>query len=57
MENLDNVFGIIEENSSKSKTKNKRRWREIEALKDKYRLKRELQDIDGTMDYSLEDLL
>ncbi|WKE64714.1 DUF3545 family protein [Gallaecimonas kandeliae] len=34
----------------------KRKWREIENLKDRYRLKRELEDIDWNHDYSLETL-
>ncbi|MED5524707.1 DUF3545 family protein [Gallaecimonas pentaromativorans] len=32
----------------------KRRWREIEDLKEKYRLKRELEEIDWNSDYSLD---
>lgn len=42
-------------NTVKSKKK-KRMWREIEALKDKYRLKKELQDIDILSDYELGKL-
>ncbi|MGL5007460.1 MAG: DUF3545 family protein [Plesiomonas sp.] len=34
----------------------KRKWREIEALKDKYRLQRELKSIDILNDYALEEL-
>ena len=44
------------------KTKNqyititKRKWREIESIKDKYRLRNELKDIDQSLDYDLADL-
>ncbi|WP_372869734.1 DUF3545 family protein [Shewanella sp.] len=41
---------------SKGSTK-KRKWREIEALKDKHRLLKELQDIDSNFDYDVESLL
>ncbi|NUY57141.1 MULTISPECIES: DUF3545 family protein [Salinivibrio] len=34
----------------------KRKWREIEALKDKQRLKKELEDIDIFGDFSQLDL-
>ncbi|MDB1124835.1 DUF3545 family protein [Vibrio algarum] len=34
----------------------KRRWREIEAIKDRQRLQKELMDIDSFNDYNLEEL-
>ena len=34
----------------------KRKWREIEALKERKRLQKELMDIDVFSDYSLEDI-
>jgi hypothetical protein len=34
----------------------KRRWREIEALKDRYRLQRELQSIDLNYELSINDV-
>jgi hypothetical protein len=34
----------------------KRKWREIEALKDKYRLQRELQSIDLNYELSINDV-
>lgn len=36
--------------------KKKRMWREIEALKDKYRLRKELQDMDIFNDYELRKI-
>lgn len=42
----------IDTNTVRAKKK-KRMWREIEALKDKYRLRKELQDMDIFNDYEL----
>lgn len=42
-------------NTVKAKKK-KRMWREIEALKDKYRLRKELQDMDIFNDYELQKI-
>ncbi|MCY7296139.1 DUF3545 family protein [Alteromonas sp. a30] len=42
-------------NTVKSKKK-KRMWREIEALKDRYRLRKELQDIDIFNEYELQKI-
>tara|TARA_Y100001934_G_scaffold60075_1_gene74447 strand:- start:259 stop:408 length:150 start_codon:yes stop_codon:yes gene_type:complete len=41
---------------SPTKTKSKKRkWREIEAIKDRYQLEKELADIDMSFDLALED--
>ncbi len=46
MESVD-FFNSVENESNTVKTKSKKRkWREIEAIKDKYRLKQELCDMD-----------
>lgn len=37
-------------------TNKKRKWREIEALKDRYRLQRELQSIDLNYELSINDV-
>ena len=34
----------------------KRKWREIEALKEKHQLKKELEELDWTADYAIDDL-
>jgi len=34
----------------------KRRWREIEAIKDRQRLQKELMDLDLCNNYNLEDI-
>lgn len=45
----------IESNSTKTKSK-KRKWREIEALQDRYRLEKELAELDCGFEYELETL-
>ncbi|GGA91207.1 hypothetical protein GCM10011369_36630 [Neiella marina] len=37
-------------------TRNKRKWREIESLKEKYRLKKELEELDWAGDFGSGDL-
>ncbi len=34
----------------------KRKWREIEAIKDRQRLQRELMDLDACQSYDLDDI-
>lgn len=49
MDSLDDLFDLLEDSGSakRSSQKNKkRRWREIEALKDRQKLRKELQDLD-----------
>jgi hypothetical protein len=48
---------IIERPSRSRNSTKKRKWREIEALKDKHRLLKELQDIDTSFDCDLETLM
>ena len=44
----------LDETSTKTKSK-KRKWREIEAIKDRYQLEKELSDIDMSFDMALEE--
>tara|TARA_B100000427_G_C15206815_1_gene462863 strand:+ start:362 stop:538 length:177 start_codon:yes stop_codon:yes gene_type:complete len=44
----------LDETSTKTKSK-KRKWREIEAIKDRYQLEKELADIDMSFDLALEE--
>ncbi|CCQ09399.1 hypothetical protein PALB_2400 [Pseudoalteromonas luteoviolacea B = ATCC 29581] len=49
MDSLDDLYELLENSGSAKRTsqKNKkRRWREIEALKDRQRLRKELQELD-----------
>ncbi len=48
---LDEVVERPERSRGSNK---KRKWREIEALKDKQRLLKELQDIDYNIDYDID---
>ena len=43
----------LDETSTKTKSK-KRKWREIEAIKDRYQLEKELADSDMSFDLALE---
>lgn len=54
---LDNIMetGNTQSRSSKAKPV-KRKWREIEAIKDRQRLQKELMDMDVCIDYSIEDI-
>jgi hypothetical protein len=48
------VSKIEKKPTTKAKTTTKYKWREIELLKDKYELEKELRICDGLLDYSLE---
>lgn len=51
------VISHLDTDTNQVKAKRKKRlWREIEALKDKYKLRRELQDLDMLNDYDLQKL-
>ncbi|ATD07443.1 MULTISPECIES: DUF3545 family protein [Pseudoalteromonas] len=49
MDTLDELLELLESPDTRKKTSSKgkkRKWREIEALKDKQRLRKELQELD-----------
>ncbi|MCL1051560.1 DUF3545 family protein [Shewanella abyssi] len=49
---------VVEKPASRSRSSNKKRkWREIEVLKEKHRLLKELQDIDNSFNGELDTLL
>ncbi|MFY8273507.1 DUF3545 family protein [Pseudoalteromonas sp. SSDWG2] len=59
MDSLNELIKIIEgpEARKSSGRKQKRKWREIEALRDKQRLRKELKELDiFSDDISLEEL-
>jgi hypothetical protein len=59
MDSLDEILVVLEDPESRrtSSKKQKRKWREIEAFKDKQRLRKELQDLDYFADnLDLEEL-
>ncbi len=54
---LDDITGISNHQPRSSRAKPaKRRWREIEAIKDRQRLQKELMDMDVCLDHCLEKL-
>lgn len=55
MERLNEGLSQVAERSTKTRGK-KRKWREIESIKDKFRLKKELEELDMAHDYALEEL-
>ena len=56
--NQDDVFATVDSNKSttKSTRSKKRKWREIEAIQDRFRLEKELAEYDVDFDYDLDSL-
>nr|WP_136250378.1 DUF3545 family protein [Ningiella ruwaisensis] len=51
------ILSVIDSETRPAKTKaKKRKWREIEAIKEKYRLKKELSEMDVGLELELEQL-
>ena len=56
MERSD-ILAVIDNESRPVKTKSKKRkWREIEAIHEQYRLQRELSDMDVNLEYELSEM-
>ncbi|OBT07313.1 hypothetical protein A9264_07675 [Vibrio sp. UCD-FRSSP16_10] len=54
---LENIFETEERTTRRTRSKPvKRKWREIEAIKDRQKLQKELMDLDVCSDYQLEDI-
>ncbi|WP_434356818.1 DUF3545 family protein [Parasalinivibrio latis] len=53
---FDDYFDQDMPQRSKRAKPQKRKWREIEALKDRQRLRKELMEMDLAGDYDLEDI-
>lgn len=52
------LMSIIDTESRPTKLKSKKRkWREIEAIKDQYKLERELSDFVGNLDYEINEMM
>ncbi|WP_024872855.1 DUF3545 family protein [Tolumonas lignilytica] len=49
-------LAVIDTDVRQRQTNKKRKWREIEALKDRYRLQRELQSIDLNYELGINDI-
>lgn len=51
------LMSILDIESRPAKTKNKKRkWREIEAIQDRYKLRKELEDMDMSLEAELARL-
>ncbi|SDK11987.1 MULTISPECIES: DUF3545 family protein [Ferrimonas] len=58
MERLDygSPLGTVVEKPTRTRTNKKRKWREIEALKERHRLEKELQGIDFSYEPDWESI-
>lgn len=57
MEGLTEILENALEAKTPTKSRStKRKWREIESIKEKYRLREELKSIDPSLDYDLAEL-
>lgn len=57
MERAD-ILSVIDNETRPTKTKSKkRRWREIEAIQDRYRLQKELSDMDMNLEYEFDEAI
>lgn len=58
MDSLDEALTVLERPEAKTKTSakgKKRKWREIEALKERHRLRKELQELDYFNELEFDD--
>ena len=56
MDKIDELLNSLGTPAKTSSTNNKKRkWREIEQLKEKFQLEKELKAYEGSLDYMLED--
>ncbi|MDP5136495.1 DUF3545 family protein [Rheinheimera baltica] len=55
MESFEDLLNMLERPAAKPRAV-KRKWREIEQLKERQRLKKELNDIDWTIEPELADI-
>lgn len=46
---------VLDTQPKSTKSNNKRKWREIELLKDQHQLEKELRALDNPLDYMLDD--
>lgn len=55
--NQNEVFAVVDNESRTSKSRSKKRkWREIEAIQDRFRLQKELAEYEVEFDYDLDSL-
>jgi len=57
MDNLDEILNLFPTQEKNNTSNNKKRkWREIEQLKDKFQLEKELRVYDNSFEYALDEL-
>lgn len=56
MEGLAEILENAQPQKTQTKRGSKRKWREIESIKEKYKLREELKAIDPSLDYDLAEL-
>ena len=56
MDNINQVLKSIEQSAkSRAKTSKNTKWREIESLKDKFKLEKDLRVFEDSLEFMLED--
>ena len=55
MNTLKETLGSLNTQSKSSKSNNKRKWREIELLKDQHQLDKDLKAFDDSLAYMFDD--
>ena len=52
---MDKVTGVSGKSTQKASTNKKRKWREIEQLKDKFQQEKDLKVYENSLEYMLEE--
>lgn len=55
MDKLQDILNSLGTQPKSSSTNKKRKWREIEQLKDRFQLEKELKAYDDSLEYMLEE--
>ena len=55
MNKVNKLSGTIGKQAKKSSSSKKQKWREIEQLKDKFQLEKELRGYDDSLEYMLDE--
>jgi hypothetical protein len=55
MKKLEDVLGSLTDKNKATGSNKKRKWREIEQLKERFQLEKELREYDDSLEYMLED--
>lgn len=55
MDKLDNAMDSFDKQQKSKSSNKKRKWREIELLREKYQLEKELKIFDDSLEYMLDE--